>query len=172
MKTSKSPQINKMRVSFFSILFMAATVAHLVFFCDFFLETIHTLETGETEAPNAIWLVKFVSYLLPVLTLIFLQYLAYAPTSSKKFDPISAHREMAAETFIVLAFIYAVMLPTVIIISNSAEPELLGDGTVAKTLFEKTAMWFGYQAVPYLVVGIYHRIKYKAELEGDSEDEI
>ena len=164
MKKTALPAISMGRIITNIIIFSAIMVAQLVLFSDVFVDIIDKLETGDKEAPNAIWFIKFVAYLLPVLTLIVVQYLAYSPSARKKLGSATVHRELAIETFFLILIIYVAILPVVISISGSAEPAA-DSAETAKTLIENTTMWFAYQAIPHLVVAMYHRFKYKNEIE-------
>ncbi len=95
---------------------------------------------------NVEWLVKYLSYILPIVPVIIALAVYYTVF---KDDAIVMHKEKTLASIVLIAFTYAFLLP---IVASKKEPI----GESEKTMLDISVNWFAFQAVPMLVMLLYH----------------
>lgn len=116
------------------------------------LEAIYPQKQDDMK--NTLWLIEKIFFICPVFVLILCQALFYRTV---RCDSIIKHREQAAEFAIVFLFTYAVLLPAVVAYSKRIPPVVTGDEEI--TLIMRTAQWFMWQLVFFLVPVLYHKVR-------------
>lgn len=166
---NKRPLINRIiKIAIFSLLLclvMYMLLAH-------YLETVPTkiaeLEE-EGNMTNTIWLVRYSSYLPPVIVVAILLTLFYKFGNS--YIPVKTQRDKALIVTLVLLFTYCVLLP--IVCAKSAgwqAPPPEGEEDV-KSVLELSIGWFCAQIIPFAMVIGYHLVRASSEKKELSENE-
>ena len=124
-------------------------------------DIIKSLE-DKGNMPNTIWLVKHVAYIVPIIFVTVVLTFIYSDKS--KYIPVITQSEKFYIAIITTAFIYAFMLPYVIISSKTGQ-EAAEDAKNVKTLLDITVNWFFVQIIPFIILVSYHAIRRGTEEE-------
>lgn len=119
------------------------------------LEELNPQKQGDMN--NTLWLIEKIFFICPVFVLLLCQTLFYR---TQKSAPGIKHREQAWEITAVFLFTYAVLLPAVVMYSKRTPPVIdpvTGDQELSLIL--KTAQWFMWQFIFFLVPILYHRVR-------------
>ena len=142
----KKTRINALRVSLASIILCAVMGVMLSLQAGKVQDILQKIaDKGKLE--NLEEFVKYAAYCLPIIMAAIVLTVLYEVW--KADDAIVMHREKAIATVVMALFSYAVLLP---IVASKNEPV----GESEKTLIEMTIVWFVFQAVPMLVMMLYH----------------
>ena len=119
--------------------------------------------SADGKSPNLVWLFKHVFAAIPVLVMVVASEFFYM--GKEKYRPVCTHTEKVMIFGAVTLFVYALMLPSVII----ASPETVDSETneAIKTLWDRTHVWFFAQILPLLIVIIYHVFRIESEKAGE-----
>jgi Na+-driven multidrug efflux pump len=110
---------------------------------------------------NVEWLVKYLSYILPIVPVIIALTVYYTVL---KDDAIVMHKEKTLASIVLIAFTYAFLLP---VVASKKEPI----GESEKTMLDISVNWFAFQAVPMLVMLLYHSSMTEEETDLAEEKE-
>lgn len=110
---------------------------------------------------NVEWLVKYLSYILPIVPVIIALTVYYTVF---KDDAIVMHKEKTLASIVLIAFTYAFLLP---VVASKKEPI----GESEKTMLDISVNWFAFQAVPMLVMLLYHSSMTEEETDLAEEKE-
>lgn len=142
----KKTRINAFRVALSSAVLCGVMGAMLLLQATKVHEILQKIvDNGKLD--NLEQFAKYVTYCLPVIVAAIMLTLIYAIW--KADDKAVMHKEKAIATVAMALLTYAVLLP---IVASKKEPI----GESEKTLLEKTIVWFVFQAVPMLVMILYH----------------
>lgn len=155
------------RFSIFRVLLFSACMAVLIAFELYCHHTVfasfieHLATTGKK---NSAWIGKQLSFALPFLTVAFFQFLAYR--RHEREDGVF-QKEKAWEIVCLLFFVYAVLLPVVRHLSQTAWETLAESGArlpvtaggANKTLLLLLAEWFIRLSIPFALLLVYHALR-------------
>ncbi|MBE6547877.1 MAG: hypothetical protein E7667_03230 [Ruminococcaceae bacterium] len=112
----------------------------------------------QNDMKNTVWFIRHAMMILPVILLVAISALLY----STQKDDLSyiKHKEQLIEMLVVFIFTFAVILPFVVIYTQK-HPPMIDSATGEKTLtlFARTAEWFVWQFIIFIVPLMYHRIR-------------
>ena len=158
------------RIILFSLLLCGIMCATLAAYVNIVPDKLAQLaEKGNMD--NTIWLVRYTSYLPPIIIL------AMVLTFGYKFNyvKIESQREKSIIIVIVTAFTYVVLFPIVCMLQSSGvdgwnEIVSLGkDGTV--TVFAMIVRWICVQMIPLAITLTYHIVRASSEKKELLENE-
>ena len=123
---------------------------------------------SEGDMEHTAWLVKYASYLPPVIVVAILLTCFY---SNASYVPVRTQKDKATVVAIVFIFTYAVLFVYALLVSpgwNLPTPEFEEE---VKTLFEKSAGWFFAQLIPFMILLSYHTVRSSSEKKELCENE-
>ena len=141
----KKIKINWFRV-FFSSSAVCAVMGIMLYIHTHQVQDILSKIAEEGNLANVEWLVKYLTCFLPVVPVVIALTVFY---SVFKDDPATVHKEKMIATVALIVFTYALLLP---VIASKKGPV----GESEKTMLDITINWFAFQAVPMLVMLLYH----------------
>ncbi|MBR3879575.1 MAG: hypothetical protein IKJ24_05585 [Clostridia bacterium] len=157
-KSARALAIRIIKIILFSVMVCFVMSAILSVYLDAVPEKIAELtEKGKME--NTIWLVKYASYLSPIIIISVILTVCY------KFGyvKVESQRDKAVILAVLLIFIYAVMLPDAITKSEGwLDPPLEGEEETVSVL-EQSIGWFAAQIIPFAIAIGYHLVKASSE---------
>ena len=115
--------------------------------------------SADGKSPNRVWLVKNLSAIVPVFILAGVLSIFYY--GKDKYVPIYWQKEKMIVFSLVAAFTFVGILGYVLL--NSGEKFDPDTGVRINTLWDKSAIWFFAQIVPFVVVISYHAIRAESE---------
>ena len=142
----KKTRINSFRVASASVI-ICAVMGLMLSLQTGKLQNILLKISEKGELENLEWLFEYASYCLPVIIVAIVLTAFYSIFKAE--DATVMHKEKTIASVVLTIFTFAILLP---IVASKKEP--LEEG--GKTLIEMTAVWFAFQAVPMLVMMLYH----------------
>ena len=116
-------------------------------------------EKGNME--NTAWLVKYASYLPPVIVLALIVSAIYF--KKEDYIPVTTQKHKAIAVGVAFVFTYAVLFSYALLTSPGWNaPIVEGEERIA-TLFENTVGWFFAQIVPFCILLSYHLVRASSE---------
>ena len=111
--------------------------------------------SADGKSPNLVWVYEHVFAAIPALAMVLVAELFYL--GKDRYIPITTHTEKSIIFGGVIFFIYALMLPCVLIASpETIDPET---GNAIESLWTRTYEWFFAQILPFgIVMSILWRI--------------
>ncbi len=169
-----SPILRIIKIVLFTALLCWLMCSVLSWYLTTIPETVTFLE-GESM-PNTVWLVKYGSVALPLVAVATVLTLLYKITGEA---PFKTQVDKAVIVGCVFAFTYFVILPAVLKRSPEWWEVQMVDEVEVKTLFERSAIWFFAQMIPFLITLSYHIYRASSEKrelaeiqnENDNENE-
>jgi hypothetical protein len=115
--------------------------------------------SADGKSPNRVWLVENLSAAIPVFVVAIVLTIFYADNS--KYVPVATQREKLIISVVVAAFTFIGLLSYILMnTGEAADPE---SGEAIKTLWERTAVWFFAQIIPFMILISYHAIRAESE---------
>ena len=133
------------------------------------LDTVASLSEDE-KSPNLIWVIENLSMVMPGIVFASVLTLFYA--DKQKYIPVVTQREKLIVALIVAAVVFIGILGYVLV--NSGEQVDPESGEVIKSLWDKTAVLFLSQILPFIIIISYHAIRAESEekeLPSESSEE-
>lgn len=115
--------------------------------------------SADGKSPNRVWLLENISAAIPVFVVAVALTVFYADKS--KYVPVATQREKLIISLIVAAFTFIGILSYVLM--NEGETVDPESGKAIQTLWERTAVWFFAQIIPFIVLVSYHAIRAESE---------
>ena len=126
---------------------------------------------AEGDMKNTLWLVRYVSYILPIIITTTVLTICYKFSYVK----VDSQKDKAKIIFVLICFTYAVLLPLVCLYQSSGasgwnEIVSLGeDGTT--TVFALIIGWLLAQIIPLAITLLYHLTRASSEKKELEENE-
>ena len=159
--TENSKKIDWLRVALCAVSLCIVAVALFSFYDGKGAELIDSA-SADDKSPNLVWVYEHVFAAIPALAMVLVAELFYL--GKDRYIPITTHTEKSIIFGGVIFFIYALMLPCVLIASpETIDPET---GKAVETLWTRTYEWFFAQILPLGIVILYHGIRLGAEKSG------
>ena len=118
--------------------------------------------SADDKSPNLVWFFEHVFAAVPVLAMVIVSGFFYMGKEKHTF--VSMHIEKTVIFGAAAFFIYALMLPFVIVLSpETVDPET---NEAIQTLWDRTHVWFFAQILPLLIVIVYHVVCVQGEKAG------
>ncbi len=146
-----SPIVRIIKIAVFTALLCWFMCTILSWYLTTIPETVAFLESE--SMPNTVWLVKYGSAVLPLIAVATVLTLLYKITGQA---PFKTQVDKAVIVGCVCVFTYLVILPAVLKRSPEWWEVQMVDEVEVKTLFERSAIWFFAQIIPFLITLSYH----------------
>lgn len=151
--------MNIARLLVCSVLMSLIMIIMLYLYCTQVQSIISELDAASKPMDNMIWVVENLARLFPMIAVAIFQLVVYSGDGNIRG---LYHREQRIECIIAMLFTFLIMLPFVYI-KNRANEAVDNEGTVGTAVFEQTYMWFATQLIPFVILIMYHGVRYKAE---------
>ena len=162
----ENKKIDWIRVLLCTVAVCAVAIALFVFYDGKGAEIIEKF-SADDKTPNLVWFFEHIFAILPVLAMVIVSGFFYMGKERHTF--VSMHVEKTIIFGAAAFFIYALMLPTVIIASpETVDPET---NEAIQTLWDRTHIWFFAQMLPLLIVIFYHVVCVQGDKVGIDTDE-
>ena len=166
---------NKRNLSVYKIIISAASLCAIMAVMLWLYATkaqdIFSAIEEKGKMDNLLWLVKHITYILPVIVDAAVLWGIY---SASKWDvPVYSKKEQGLAVLLTAAFTYIIMLPCVIFMSPAKET-VEQTAEQIPTLIEITRGWFFIQLVPFILWALYLFVRCeseKRELSEESEEQ-
>lgn len=123
-------------------------------------EVIEAL-TAEEKYPNTIWLIEFVSSVIPILAVVIVMNIMYG--DKKSYVPVYTQIEKLVVSIFLTLFVFGPLLAYAFYRSRGGEQIDAETGEAIKTIWQKNYMWFFSQILPLLILISYHWIRIGSE---------
>ena len=165
----KRPLVKRIiKIAIFSLLLCLVMCLILTHYIKTVPTKIAELE-GEGNMKNTIWLVRYFSYLPPMIVISVLLTLFYKFGNS--YMPVKTQRDKTVIVALVLLFTYLVLLPIVCAKSAGWQAPVPEGEEDVKSVLELSIGWFCAQIVPFALVIGYHLVRASSEKKELCENE-
>ncbi len=153
--SKKELVIRIVKIVAFTLLLCAVMCLSLKWYLESVSETVQYLE--EEKRTNTVWLVKYGSVILPVLTVALL--LTFAYKIGNGYIAVKTQIDKAIITSTVCIFTYAYLFAEICNRSHGWMLPPSEDAEDVKSLIERSIVWFSVQALSFLIMISYHAMR-------------
>ena len=162
----KQKKIDWLRLVSTTLLVCAITFALFYLHSGKIFDVIEQLESEvvnkEPKYPNAVWLFKFLSNIIPIVFAVIVVNLMYSE-KAQAYVPIYTQLEKLIVFSVLAVFIYGGLLTYTLYRSQGGSVTDPETGELIMTLWDKSYVWFFTQMLPLFIVISYHIVRIRAE---------